>query len=254
MEIGDKVLVLEIDSLIPASSKGKILTIEETDIGHIGQQEYFLSDGFWHRTYNIRKVESGETKVESGGIKVGDTVRVINEGCTYSTYAEKFKELGFKNYYVNHFEEDMRLKNATVFGVTEHEFKYDGTLVAIRFPDKRELLINQKGVELVKVESVREEKLAKRNTKTELISSEIKSVRGGYRILLTQKDPVTQVVVFEDSFVTAIGEAKRMKADKADPVYGFRKALKRALEKSSLDKDCRTRIWRDFNASLDQIS
>lgn len=76
--------------------------------------------------------------------KIGDFVKVVNPGKTYTTYSEKFVELGFNNIARN---ESFRTGTVgQIFGITEHDSK-NKTMLALVDKDGNECLIDAGGVE-----------------------------------------------------------------------------------------------------------
>ena len=76
--------------------------------------------------------------------KVGDFVKVVSNGGTYSTYKDKFTELGFINTQLNKGFDDGTI--AQIFGITKHEV-HGSVLLAIVAEDGSECLINEGSVE-----------------------------------------------------------------------------------------------------------
>lgn len=77
--------------------------------------------------------------------QIGDKVKVKNAGKTYSTYEDKFKEAGFKNFKVNSSWLDGTV--GTIFWKGTHSDRLIN-LVALRHEDGRECLISEEGVAL----------------------------------------------------------------------------------------------------------
>jgi len=80
-------------------------------------------------------------------IKVGSKVVVVDNGRTYTTYKDKFKELGFKNTEKNDFIPKGTI--CEVFAVTKHSPNSETIVVAIEDQSGNQALIGSKGVKLV---------------------------------------------------------------------------------------------------------
>jgi hypothetical protein len=79
--------------------------------------------------------------------KIGDIIRVNDNGAIYDTFSEKFKELGFKNTSFN-----LGIKNgkfAKIFAISNHKFKCNTILLACISKKGKEFLIDSDGVELI---------------------------------------------------------------------------------------------------------
>lgn len=77
----------------------------------------------------------------------GSKVRITDVKQCYTTYGEKFKELGFRDELDNRPRTNCQLVTHTIFGKTEH--RIEGiALYGIRDDYGRELLISEKGLEL----------------------------------------------------------------------------------------------------------
>ena len=78
--------------------------------------------------------------------KVGDKVRVVDSGKTYTTYVAMFEKMGFNNTESNSFFQQGLI--ATVFAVAEHED--DGlTLLGLQAANGTQCLISSEGVIMV---------------------------------------------------------------------------------------------------------
>ena len=97
--------------------------------------------------------------------KIGDFVKVVNPGKTYSTYEDKFVELGFNNIYRN--ESFWPGTVGQIFGITKHDSAYN-TLLALVDKDGNECLISAEGVEPYTYK--------RKKSKTVQISSEYQAV------------------------------------------------------------------------------
>lgn len=83
---------------------------------------------------------------------VGQKVKIINNGSTYTTYDRKFTELGFSD--KKHNPCFLNGEYGVIFATTTHEVNKD-FLLAIRADDGRECLINSDGVCLIDPEPFR---------------------------------------------------------------------------------------------------
>ena len=90
-------------------------------------------------------------------IKVGSKVVVVESGRTYTTYSEKFKELGFRNTKEN--EEIPEGTICEVFAVAQHSPGSETIMVAIQDQRGHQALIGLVGVEkLVREDFTAEDK------------------------------------------------------------------------------------------------
>jgi len=78
-------------------------------------------------------------------IKVGSKVVVVDSGRTYTTYAQKFEELGFKNTEKNDFIPKGTI--CKVFAITQHSPKSETIVVAIEDQSGNQALIGLAGLE-----------------------------------------------------------------------------------------------------------
>jgi len=78
--------------------------------------------------------------------KVGDVVKAVGIGYSYTTYESKFIELGFKN--KEHNNSFSHGTVAKIFGISKHDVSSD-CIVAIRDMAGNESLIGERGLELV---------------------------------------------------------------------------------------------------------
>ena len=78
-------------------------------------------------------------------IKVGSKVVVVDSGRTYSTYTQKFEELGFRNTKVN--EEIPNGTICEVFAITQHSTESETIVVAIQDQTGNQALVGLVGLE-----------------------------------------------------------------------------------------------------------
>lgn len=126
-----KVYISERDNCITDESKNKSHSMGEENWAEIHFKEY-------------------NPKTD---VCVGDIVKVINPGKTYSIYDIKFKELNFKNKKVNNEYKAEHI--AKVFNICKHENSNEGTLYALRDIEGNECLINEKGIQKATVSEIK---------------------------------------------------------------------------------------------------
>jgi hypothetical protein len=87
---------------------------------------------------------SNNKDIPGARFRIGDTVVVTNKEVSYSSYTEKFKELGFKN--PNNDHPCKSNAEGSVFGVSQHENDKGVFLYAVRASNGDEFLIQQVGL------------------------------------------------------------------------------------------------------------
>jgi len=78
-------------------------------------------------------------------IKVGSKVVVVDSGRTYTTYSQKFEELGFRNTKLN--EEIPNGTICEVFAITQHSPESETIVVAIQDQTGNQALVGLAGLE-----------------------------------------------------------------------------------------------------------
>lgn len=75
--------------------------------------------------------------------KIGERVKIVNSGNAYTSYSEKFKELGFRSERNNYCSTD---EIGTIFGLTTHDRYSKDVLVAVNLESGRQVLIGIEGI------------------------------------------------------------------------------------------------------------
>ena len=83
--------------------------------------------------------------MKNRGIKVGSKVVVVDSGRTYTTYTQKFEELGFSNTKRNEFIPKGTI--CKVFAITQHSPNSETIVVAIEDQSGNQALIGLAGLE-----------------------------------------------------------------------------------------------------------
>jgi hypothetical protein len=98
---------------------------------------------------------------------VGDIVRVVAPGATYSTYSDLFEELGFFNRTINNsFKED------TIAQIFATKSENGNKLFAIRDREGNESLIGERGIVRVSFEPRRHSPITISDSYTAIVTSE----------------------------------------------------------------------------------
>ena len=137
--------------------------IEDLNRGHvtaIGDNKYQIN----YHPSDLHIVLLPETlQVKEGPkhpYKVGDWVKIINPGYTYSTYERKFQEAGFNNLKYNDIPD--RYQIGKIFWVGFHEIN-SIPLIAIETADGKQCLMGADGAELATPKEIEESTLFKKD-------------------------------------------------------------------------------------------